>query len=169
MRIGDQSTFAIEYELINQVDTFTYCRFRFWIDGHDIGDWNEVCVLGVLLHSASIFMRYKGNRSVKIPAGTSAEDVWDYIASTCLSDDPVLMHLAIEQHLRQKHFLHELADETVASHYLVLVVDDGDYQRLIWRSRAAKSLLFDKRVASGTVDKVVAKFISLNENNLQSP
>ena len=77
--VGDKSTFAIECELRATIDTFYYCNFRFWIAGEPIGDWEEQSVLGVLMHSSDVFMRFQGARQSEVGNSMSSELLWQHI------------------------------------------------------------------------------------------
>jgi Immunity protein 42 len=160
MMVGVQSEFAIEYELLDRADTFVYGRFRFWIGGLAVGDWDEICTMGALLHSASVFLKFAGERRITA-AGASSREMWDYITQVSISDNPTLLHLAIEGRFRQRYLLSEVSDDSVGLHYQILVIDIDNHQKIMWQPLAESNHLREIDVASGTVDSVLSTFVNL--------
>lgn len=159
MLIGTQSRFAVEYEIVSRSGAFVYVRFRFWIGGYAVGDWDETCTLGVLVHSAIVFLQFAGDRSLVASCGTSSKEMWDYVKQVCSSDNPVLLQLSIEGRFRQRYFLHELSDDSVGQRFQVMLFNIDGVERILWQPRADESKLHEVNVAVGTVDNVVNNFV----------
>jgi hypothetical protein len=125
--------------------------------------------MGVLLHSACVFLKFAGDRSLAASIGTPSKEIWDYITQVCTSDNPALLQLAIEGRFRQKYFLHEVSDESVGQHFQVMVVDLGGFDRILWQSRVDQSKLHEVDVALGTVDDAISNFVSQYQKKLNPP
>lgn len=159
MLSGDKSTFAIECEIRDAVDSFVYCNFRFWIAGKPIGDWDEELVLGVLMNSAVVYMRYQGNRCLDIANNMNTEQLWNHIDRVVNSDDPDELHMSLECRYRQRYLLHEISDGSVATVCKVILVYRNDgMQRLLWKSKGANNIQ-EMTLPKLTVDKAVADFL----------
>ncbi|OGB25877.1 MAG: hypothetical protein A3I66_00045 [Burkholderiales bacterium RIFCSPLOWO2_02_FULL_57_36] len=156
---GEKSTFAIECEIHHTFENFIYCNFRFWIAGEQIGDWSEESVLGVLIHSAKVFARYQGERYLEQAEGMSAMSLRNYIDRITTSDDPNDMQVSIEGHYRQRFLLHEIADDSVARDFEVMVVERADGAQRVLSKRRDGDDLQEKTLPKLTVDKAVAEFL----------
>lgn len=158
MLFGDKSTFAVECEVRETIDTFVYCNFRFWIVGEAIGDWQEDVVLGTLIHSADVFLLYQGDRGLDMAEGMSAQLLWQHINKVATSDDANNLRLSLEGRYRQRYLLHEIAPDSVATVCEVVVVERKDgLQRLLWKIRGGKDLQ-EMTLPSLTVDRAVGDF-----------
>lgn len=159
MLSGDKSTFAIECEVRDEIDSFVYCNFRFWVAGKPIGDWNEEAVLGVLMHSANVFMLYQGDRCLNIPNNMNAEQLWQHIDKVANSDDPDDLRISLEGRYRQRYLLHEISDDSVATVCEVFVVDRGDgMQRLLWKNKGDNNIQ-EMTLPKLTIDNTVSDFL----------
>ena len=159
MLIGDKSAFAIECEIRDRSDSFTYCNFRFWIAGAPIGDWDEQTVLGVLVHSATVIMRYQSNRHLAQANSMNTGALWHHIDRFANSDDPEDQRIGLEERYRQRFLLHELADDSVGRKFEVIIVDCADgTQRLLWKSRNS-NVVKEIRLPELSIDKIVGDFL----------
>lgn len=159
MQAGDKSTFAIECKIRDAIDSFVYCNFRFWIAGEPIGDWDEAAVLGVLMHSADVYMRYQGNRCLDIANNMNTEQLWNHIDRVVKSDAPDDLYLSLEGRYRQRYLLHEIADDSVATVCKVIVVERSDgAQRLLWKSNGSTNIQ-EILLPKLTVDKTAGDFL----------
>ena len=164
MLAGEKSTFAIECEIRDEVDTFIYCNLRFWIAGNPIGDWNKVAVLGVVIHSAKIFMLYSGSRYLEFKKSMTADSLWFHIDRFSKSDKPAELQISLEGRYRQRFLLHEIANDSVATEYEVIVVERlDDVQRLLWKSKSENDI-HELNLPSVTVDTVIANFLHWAES-----
>lgn len=159
MLAGDKLTFAIESVVRERIADFVYCNFRFWIAGEPIGDWDDELVLGVLVHSADIFLLYQGDRCLDIANNMDADLLWQHIEKVANSDDPEDLRLSLEGHYRQRYLLHEIATDSVASVCKIFVVERSDgIQRLLWK-RKVDSNTQEIRLPQLSVDQVVTQFL----------
>ena len=168
MLSGDKSTFAIESEIRDAIDSFVYCKFRFWVAGNPIGDWNEEVVLGVLRHSANVLMRYQGDRCLDVASNMNTEQLWQHIDRIANSDDPDDLHISLEGRYRQRYLLHEISYESVGKVCKIIVVDRNDgYQRLLWKCNGDNEIQ-ELTLPKLTVDNVVNEFLDWAEQNQKS-
>lgn len=160
MLIGDKSLFCIECDVCDRFAGFVYCNFRFWLGGAPVGNWDEECVLGVLIQSADVFLKYQGNRHLAVADTVKSSMLWDHISEFTESGCADALSIGIEAHYRQRFLLHTIADDSVATMAHVVVVERADMvQRLLWckhDDKIVNELLLEK----GTVDGVIAKFLA---------
>ena len=169
MLIGEKSIFAIECKVRRSFENFIYCNFRFWIVGEPIGDWDEEVVLGVLMHSAKIFMLYQGDRHLEQADNMSTELLWRHITRFTHSDDLEDMLIGLDGHYRPRFLLHDIADDSVAKVCDVAVVERADgVQLLLWKSRGSKDI-HEAILPELTVDKTVGNFLRWAETGMYQP
>jgi hypothetical protein len=166
MIIGEKSCFAVEWDVVSTFDNFVYGHFRFWIEGEPIGDWNEEAVLGVLIHSATVFLKFKGKRHLAAAECMNSEQLWCYVDRYSHSDDPVEMKIALEGNYRARFLVHEIADDSVATVCKIILVDqmNGD-QRLLWKYNGSASVR-EIRCSKLVVDGVIEEFIRRADREL---
>ncbi len=159
MLAGEKSTFAVECEIRDVSDSFIYCNFRFWIAGESIGDWDEDLVLGVLMHSADVFMLYQGDRCLDILSSMSAEQLWQHIEKVTTSDNSEDLRLSLEGRYRQRYLLHDIAVDSVATICKVIIVDrDDGMQRLLWKNNGDNNIQ-EMTLPKLTIDRAVGDFL----------
>lgn len=159
MLINDKSTFSIECEVRHRSDDFIFCNFRFWIAGNTIGDWSQEAVLGVLVHSANVFMLYRGNRHLEQADHLSTELLWRHIDRFTNSDDPEDLQIGLAERYRPRFLIHDIADDSVATVCEVIVVERADgTQRLLWKFRDSNNI-HEATLPKLTVDYTVFDFI----------
>lgn len=163
--VGDKSIFAIECEVCDVIDTFVYCNFRFWVAGEPLGDWNMEVVLGVLMHSAEVFMRYKGNRYLELANSNNTEMIWKHINNVANSDDPEDLRISLEGGYRSRFLLHEIADDSVATVCKIIIVEQTDgVQRLLWQYKGSNDIQ-ELILPKLTVDNAVTGFLGWAKQN----
>ncbi|MES2758215.1 MAG: hypothetical protein V4693_12650 [Pseudomonadota bacterium] len=129
-----------------------------------IGDWNQEVVLGVLVYSAKVFMLYQGNRHLEQADRLSAELLWRHIDRFTHSDDPEDLKIGLEGRYRPRFLIHDIADDSVASAYEVVVVERADgCQRLLWKSRGG-DVIQEIDLPKLTVDTTISSFLRWAEN-----
>ena len=159
MLIGEQSVFAIEWEVVDKFDEFVYGHFRFWIAGEPLGNWDGEAVLGVLIHSAIVFLKFKGDRHVSGSDSLGADELWTHIDYFSHSDDAEALNVALAGNYRVRFLLHELADDSVGTVCKIFLVDRMDgAQRILWR-RSDSNQICEVTCPKTVVDEVVASFI----------
>jgi hypothetical protein len=162
VRVGDPTSFAIEWQLRVRADSFQFCGFRFWIAGHAVGDWGEDEVLGSLLHAAEVFHRYDGNRHFDGSRALHTSALIAVLEEITTSTDPGALQRSIEGRFRQRYLLHELAPVSVAPHFVVIAIDqEHGAQRVLCRDKDT-NMSFDVVVPAHGVDTAVGRFIDAN-------
>jgi hypothetical protein len=132
---------------------------RFWIAGESIGDWNEEATLGVLLHSASVIMRYKNCRHLHQADTMGTEELWRHVERFAYSDDADDLQIGVEERYRQRFLIHELADDSIASVCKVILVERADgIQRLLWQTGGSVEI-HELILPKLTVDHAIRDFI----------
>lgn len=159
MLIGNKNSFGIEYEIRDRFGSFIYCNFRFWLGGIPVGDWDEECVLGVLIHSAVGFIEYRGNRHFIGGDLLEPQILWNRIKEFTDTGNDEMLWIGIEGQYRMRFLLHLIADDSLETVADVVVVDRADrMQRLLW-CRLDDNIVNELILEKETVDDVVAKFI----------
>lgn len=163
MLIGDKSMFAIECEVRDKFDSFVYCNFRIWIADGPIGNWDEEVVLGVVMYAAKVFAADRGNRHLNLADCMSAEELWRHIDRFANADDPSDLRMGLEERYRSRFFLHDIADDSLATVAEVMVVERTDgVQRLLWKTRDG-SHVHEIAIPKLTVDQVISEFLDWAE------
>ena len=160
MFFGSKTKFGIECEIRHTAADFVFCGFRFWVGGEPVGDWNEDCVLGVLLHSAEIFNKYAGKRLIEeVVQDLDADEIMSEIEMRTNGVDPTQIQKAVHERYRQRYLLHEVADDSVGKEYCVAVIDANVGQRIVYKKRGGDSAQ-EVRVADHEVDESITAFIN---------
>lgn len=164
MLTGDKSTFAIECEMCAASDSFVYCSFRCWIADEPIGDWDEEVALGVLIHSATVIMRYQNKRHLAQADSLTAEALWRNIDQFVNSENPVDLRVGLEGRYRQRFLLHQLADDSVATVCEVIVAErTNGLQRLLWKCIDSNEIR-EITLPELSIDRTIAKFLQWAES-----
>lgn len=164
MLIGDPSNFAIEFDVVDVYDNFAYCSFYFWVDGKKIGNSAEEAVLGVIIHSSKVFLRYEGKRKLAAADDMADSQLWNYLESHIYSDEPVEYAIALEGQYRIRFLLHDIADDSIGTVCKIMLVEQSDgFQRLLWKCNGS-NLLRAIRLKPLVVDSVIKSFIEAAEN-----
>lgn len=161
MLFGDTSEFAIECEVTDQVDSFTYCHFRFWLAGQSVGDYEHESVLGTIASCAQGFLRYRGQR--RLPLNVTGETEFEKLTELTQSDDAETMQTALEIGARHRFALHEVADDAVGAIADLYVLDGQDVQRMIAKSPRASGAVLVRNVSAGRVDAILDDFMQWAE------
>lgn len=157
MLFGDTAEFAIECEVVEQVEAFVYCRFRLWLAGKPIGDFEHESVLGTIAFSVQSFLRYRGRRQLppNLPGATDLER----LTALTQSDDPETMQVALDLGARNRFALHEVADDAVGMSADVYVIDGEGEQMIIAKSPRTVGEMVVRVLPAGRVDAVLDSFL----------
>src|SRR6202008_3287975 len=128
MLIGDKKKLALECQITSTADSFIYCSFALWVDSLKLVVVEEESVLGVLINSSKVFLRYTGNRQYSGSTNLSGDELHKIIVSACHSDLPERLRESIEGRYRQRYLLHEIADDSIGVEYFITVVDEASKQ-----------------------------------------
>ena len=160
MLIGEKSTFGIEWAAGSSFGGFNYGHFRFWIENEPIGAWDEEVVLGVLLQSAAVFLRFKGKRYLRQADYMTSVELWNYVDRYCNSDNPEEMQVALAGSYRARFLMHEISDDSVSTVCKAVLVEEiTGAQRLLWKNNESKNV-HEKKYTKLTVDGVIEGFIA---------
>lgn len=157
MLFGEMTEFAIECEVVDQVDSFTYCRFRFWLAGRPIGDYRHENVLGTIAFCAQSFLRYRGQR--RLPPNVPGETEFDRLTALLQSDDPQTMQMALKIGARNRFALHEVADDAVGLTADIYVIDGEGEQMILAKAPRTGDEVVKKAVPAGRVDAILDGFV----------
>jgi hypothetical protein len=134
MLFGCSSDFSIECEERKAFAGYVSCGFRFWIAGESLGEWEEEVVLGTIVVSAEIFMKYSGSRHFGDRRSMNASDLLNYIDKITRSDERHDLEEAITGRYQQKFLLTQMASDSIADEWTIVVEDrPDDTQRIAWK------------------------------------
>lgn len=168
MLIGCPSDFAIECEERKAFEGYVLCGFRFWIAGESLGDWDEEVVLGTIVASAEIFTRYAGSRHFGDRRLMNASDLVNYVDKIARSDEPHDLEEAITARYQQRFLLTQMASDSIASEWTVVVEDrPDDTQRIGWKKHL-EVITREVLLPARTVDTVVSNFLVWACNRTQT-
>jgi hypothetical protein len=157
MLFGEMTEFAIECEVVDQVEPFIYCRFRFWLAGRPIGDYLHENVLGTLVFCAQSFLRYRGQR--RLPSNVPGETEFERLTALTQSDNPVTMQMALRMGARSRFALHEVADDAVGSMADLYVIDGEGEQMILAKAPRSSDEVVMTAVPAGRVDAILDGFV----------
>lgn len=159
MIFGDVKTFAIQCERLDPAlsDGFKFAHFCVWIAGNRYGDWHDWVSLGAIIHSASVFLKYRGQRDFNAISINRPEDVFQYVRDLHASGDPLDFQLSIQIRARLKYLLHEIAVESLEDQVYAVLYQQGHREYLVWETLGDEVQCIS--MARGGVDDVVGQFV----------
>ena len=88
MIFGDSSIFAIECEITERIEDWTYAHFRLWADGDSIGDYDDEMDLQGGVYHLEKFLKYSDSRSEPGTDDKTKEEVFQIVFDSVMLTFP---------------------------------------------------------------------------------
>lgn len=161
MMFGNVASFAVESELDSAEGKWLFGRFRLWIAGKPVGDFEETCDLAASARWGRQFLRATFRRTRPDLDERRAEDVYVQLYERFLGGGAAQAH---ELWDRDPFLLDEIGESALRDLVTVLVVrrsDGGD--RVLVRDHE-EEILQEYFITAGTVDRVLDAYCSWIES-----
>lgn len=164
MLIGDQSQFALECILSDRIQTFQYCRIRFFVRDSEIGDFSAQTTLGVCLHNAEIFLRFRGQRLVPEANVLSASELFVIYYASLFDPKSPRYRAALSENFSARFHIEEIGGESTREDYAIILIGvSKDRERIIIKNKSdwirKSGEIYETEFSSGLVDSVVQEFL----------
>lgn len=137
MRVGRQARFAIEAEPQDDLDGWLLGRFRFWLCGQPVGDWEDAADLRGCVRWLRDFASVPRNRYEATLANAPAEQVFRQLY------DPVMgagtTSSPIDDAFARFHISH-IGMSSFEKFDVLLLHDAQGAQRCLWRSAGSAEI-----------------------------
>lgn len=137
MIAGDRNRFAIECELAEQTDRWLLGRFRFWLCGVPVGNWEDQADLRGCVRWLLEFANVPRNRFEPSLASADAEEVFRRVYDPVIGLDGA--GASVENAYARFHISH-LGMSSFDQCDLLLVVDESGGERCLWRQAGSVSI-----------------------------
>lgn len=161
MLFGEPELFAAECAVTSRGE-FSYCEFGLWVNSQYLGSRGDEMTLGVLIHSSNVFLRYRGKRQFQGSGKLDKYSLISAIREACFPSNPLLIEASVEARYRQKHLLHELSDDLLATQYFIALVDEPSSQRLVWTKEFCDEV-FEMSLPGEFVDRAIEQLVLANK------
>lgn len=149
MVVGKKDQFAIEYEIKDTVDKWILGRFRLWIKGESLGDWEDDSVdLKGCFNWLPTLIDKKVTSIEAGAEGLSGEQVMSKIFDSFYSEKVVV---TIKDSFFRFHINH--IGMSSFDHFDAILLEEAKDYRFVWRNKSKK--IFDKRVSKKDVVEIL--------------
>lgn len=157
MLIGNPEVFAIEYEIVMWAgQPWAFGRFQFWCNHRSIGDWDDdsVDVKACARHFRA-FVNYPVNRFEPDLVGKSKDDIFPFLYEPVMNRRPSVIEPFPSVYPR--FFITQLGMSAFVELAAMLLIEEPDRQRLIWRALADPTI-HEAILPPGEMQRVGAEF-----------
>lgn len=155
--IGKKETFAIEYEVINILKPFVYGKFCYWIDGKQVGDYENGVTLSDILGLLPSIVQDNGKRYHEELFHLELKELFSRITKALSYENEYSEQAQMEQWRR---FDIGICVDILYD-YIIYLVESGDRARIIVFT--SKKQLLEAYIKKGLFDKVSMQFyVELN-------
>lgn len=168
MVVGQVEKFAIEAVVEERPETWVLGRFRFWIAGKEVGDWNDMvdlkgCVQWLLDFVSNPRDRYHPGLTEK-----SAKEVFELVYHPVIAEDVLSRgkELPIKEAFSRFHITH-LGMSSFEAFDILLVKNEVGLERVLWR-KAGESKIEECILEPEALESVALVFCSEFQQELKS-
>lgn len=137
MIAGNPNRFAIECEPIERSDGWLFGRFRFWLCGKPVGNWDDYADLRGCVRWLQDFANKPRNRFEKSLASAKAEDIYRQLYDSVIGVGAV--PTSIQDAFSRFHISH-LGMSSFEQIEMLLLVDEHGSERCFWRKSGSSSI-----------------------------
>lgn len=158
MIVGDKNRFAIEAEPESFPERWILGRFRFWINGKEVGDWDDVADLKGCCWWLRDFQSNPRDRFDASLVGLAADDIFRLLYDAVFGPNAVVdpEEQPIPNAMPRFH-LSNLGMSSFEQFDLLLVKDEAGRERFLWR-KAGSSLIHEFFLEPNEMELVAAQF-----------
>jgi hypothetical protein len=156
--IGSKSRFAIEAEPDSFVDNWILGHFRFWVDGAEVGDWDDTADLKGCWWWLRDFCSNPRDRFDSSLLGVDAGGVFRLLYDAVMAPGGIANPEAqpVPNAAPRFHLSH-LGMSSFEQFDLLLVKDEIGRERLLWR-KAGSSLIHEFTFEPNEMEEVAGRF-----------
>ena len=158
MIVGDRSRFAIEAEPDSFVEGWILGHFRFWIDGKDVGDWDDAADLKGCLWWLKDFQRNPWDRFDASLVGLDPCHIFRLLYDTVMAPGGIANpeEQPVPNAYPRFHLSH-LGMSSFEQFDLLLVKDEAGRERLLWR-KADSAVIHEFTFEPNEMEVVAGQF-----------
>lgn len=152
--IGEQKIFAIQYEIIEVIDKLILGRICYFIEGMQIGNFDEVTILSDSFLFVPQIIKDNGNREHEVFFKMKKEKIYYLLGGQAYLDDyKKYEEIALAETWARFHIDMSL---DVLDNMFAVLIDKGDRSRIVFMGN--DQLVHDFELDRGVVDKVFLIF-----------
>lgn len=159
--IGDKELFAIEYQVTEAFENFLYGKFCYWIQGMQIGEYDEGTTLSDMLWRIPYLVKDNGNREHKKLFELELKEVFNVLNSTLFGEGNPQYSDISEKEMWARFDICMNVD--IFYNYKTFLVEFEDIARIIFSDK--DGVLHQIYIKKGIVDDVFQK-LSIEFNNI---
>lgn len=167
--LGEKSQFAIAAEVVRRVDTWLYGHLCFWVEGAEIGDYEEEVLLKTCASHLREFLDLE-DRAWPDAEGMTKEALFSTVYDSIIVDlhdskrprmkEDANKAAIIERYKLRRFHLDHVGDGAFVDKYGVVMIRRADgANRLLWRDLATKTLR-ESIIPPGVFEHAAASFLS---------
>jgi hypothetical protein len=154
---GNPDRFGIEAEVSEIVDGWTLGRFRFWLCGRPVGNWDDTADLGGCLRWLEDFATVPRDRHEPTLEDASAETVFRYVYDPVMASDIRATDMGVKDAYSRFHISH-LGMSAFETYDVLLIFENDGAERCLWRD-ARSGAIAECRLSRGEMESVAAEFV----------
>lgn len=158
MVVGHLDDFAIEWEIVESVDTWLLGHIRFWVQGQELGDWDDLADLKGCRNWLYSFAHTPQNRFEAALGLLHKEAIFSLlfdsvmpvIAGSATSAYPPFPNVETRFHI-------SYLGMSSFDHFDILLLESSEWQRILWRN-AHDMIVKEAYLLPQTIQKMVKQF-----------
>ena len=158
MIVGDKSRIAIEAEPTSFVEKWILGHFRFWIDGKEVGDWDDTADLKGCWGWLRDFQNKPVDRFDASLVGLASDGIFRLLYDAVMAPGGIANpEKQPVPYAASRFHLGHLGMSSFEQFDLLLVKDEGGRERLLWR-KADSSLIHEFTFEPNEMEVVAGQF-----------
>ena len=174
--VGDKKLFAIEWRIEGQEGGYTFANFCFWINGSQVGDFDDVVILYSTVTYLEAFLDRYESRSIDSLCDRPKEEIFREIYDSYVftvapgevmhekrpkPDDDNQRNYGRSSQLRNSFHLDDVGESSFRDSISIILFNDKvrNSQRMIWRTLEDMSL-HEAELPEDYFDKVAKEFLA---------
>jgi hypothetical protein len=159
MLFGDKDTFAIEAEMLEIYDKWTYGRLRFWIGGRPVGDFEDTSDLAGSARWGRTFLAASPRRTRPDLDQTSCEGVYATLHGRFVQPSSAAADKGWPGPWEREPFLlDEVGESALRDKFSIIAVRRGDGSERIVVSSFDDECVWEVAVAPGACDRTIESY-----------
>jgi len=164
MLFGEKREFAIECEITDYVESFHFCRLRFFVNDEIVGDYDEQVTLGVCLFNAEIFLENSKYRLAPDTEAMTASQILSKFYYSLFNKDFYEVQMEYEDYTHRFQ-MQEIGGDSTKDNYAILLLrqSDGKERMVIKKITEMENedvFIREAYFIQGQVDFVVRSFLN---------
>jgi hypothetical protein len=182
MIFGEKQVFAIECEIVDQIDSWVYANFCFWIEGAKVGAYQETIVLKASIAWLKEFLRNSEKRCIPLFDSMDKEIVFRLIYETVIvtplknssilemipenKEETASGRLALsDSEIINRFHLDDVGMSSFDEYSIILINREDGKQRIIWK-HVDESSVHEAILPPDYFENIAIQFVSWAESYL---